>query len=411
MRMITKTVLSSFLLLCLITGCKQGTEENLFRVLVSNGSDLEFTDHLFGTNITDLRVPDSLLKTMNLVSDEAHPFQLLDDDRDGVPDKLLFLADLDAREGKSILALPGAETSTFPQRTQAEISVKTGGHWEGREYKGGTFQNLDYLRVPDEHTDHSYYIRYEGPGWESDRVGYRFYLDWRNAIDIFGKKTEKMVLQDVGQDGFDSYHEPGDWGMDILKVGESLGIGSLAIWHDGRANRVAETDSITCEIIASGPIYSEIETNYYGWQAGTLKTDLISRLSITAGSRMTKHEVWTSRELDNLCTGIVIDAVASFLYSENAEGWSYMASYGPQSLAGDNLGMAVLYRSEDLIELTEDAYSKVVVLKPSGNVLTYYFLAAWEKEPDGIRTQEEFLRYLNETISRLNNPPEVKLML
>jgi hypothetical protein len=80
-------------------------------------------------------------------------------------------------------------TKKYQKRTQAEISVKTGGHFENRKYIGGDFENVNYLRVPDEHTDHSYYIRYEGPGWESDLVGYRFYLDWRNATDVFGKKT------------------------------------------------------------------------------------------------------------------------------------------------------------------------------------------------------------------------------
>lgn len=37
--------------------------------------------------------------------------------------------------------------------------------------------------------DHAYYIKYERPGLESDKVGYRFYFDQRNAIDVFGKKT------------------------------------------------------------------------------------------------------------------------------------------------------------------------------------------------------------------------------
>src|SRR5690606_41170855 len=64
-------------------------------------------------------------------------------------------------------------------------------------------------------------IRYDGPGIESDKVAYRIYLDERNGFDIFGKKTPDLVLQDVGLDGFESYHHPAPWGMDILKVGAS----------------------------------------------------------------------------------------------------------------------------------------------------------------------------------------------
>ncbi len=98
------------------------------------------------------------------------------------------------------------------------------------EYQGGEFKPVGKLLVDEKHTDHSFDIQFEGPGWESDKIGYRIYLDWRNAIDIFGKKTDAMVLHNVGLDGFDSYHEMQDWGVDILKVGSALGIGTLAFW-------------------------------------------------------------------------------------------------------------------------------------------------------------------------------------
>jgi hypothetical protein len=390
-----------------------GTDDHLFQVLVSNESDLALTDQLVELDLASLEksIPDSVLENMVLSSAQTHPWQLSDTDGDGKPDRVLILTDLAAGEKKKISAGSGESPGTFPQRTQAEISVKVGGEWEDRVYIGGNFKNINFLRLPSEHTDHSFYIRYEGPGWESDRVGYRFYLDWRNAIDIFGKQTGEMVLQDVGQDGFDSYHEPADWGMDVLKVGGSLGIGSLGIWSDGRANRVAVTDSITCRIAASGPVYSEIETNYFGWQAGTVKTDLKSLLSISAGSRLTRHEVMTSAEVDNLCTGIVIDINARFIVPDSQlTGWSYIATYGKQSLAGDNLGMAVFYRTDELIEITEDAFSKVVVLRPSDKKLTYYFMAAWEKELNGIVNEEEFIRNLEETVEMLDNAPLLSLI-
>ena len=136
---------------------------------------------------------------------------------------------------------------------------------------------------PPEHTDHSFYIRYEGPGWESEKVGYRFYLDWRNATDIFGKTTHDLALHKVGLDGFDSYHEMADWGMDILKVGESLGIGSLGCWSKGKAIRMAQTSNVSCSIPVNGPILSMVRTNYSEWATPYAKTDVISEISIAAG--------------------------------------------------------------------------------------------------------------------------------
>jgi len=329
-------------------------------------------------------------------------------DGDGAPDRIVFVSDFKPKQKKAFLvryASEGIRTRNYPKRTQAELSRKTGGRFKNRKYIGGAFENVQSLRVPPEHTDHSFFIRYEGPGWESDRAGYRFYLDWRNAIDFFGKRTFGMVLQNVGQDGFDSYHALSDWGMDVLKVGESLGIGTIGTWLDGRAERVARTDSVFCRIAANGPVLSRVHTEYSGWKAGSMKTDLVSDLSITAGSRMTRHDVRVKGGAANLCTGIVRMDSTQVLKREAANGeWTYLATWGKQSLNNDLLGLAVLYRAGDLIETAEDAFSHVVVLKPADGKLTYYFLAAWELEPAGFRSAEAFSVYLDAMAAGLNAP-------
>jgi len=334
--------------------------------------------------------------------------QTNDGDSDGNADQIVCVADFAANETKTLTvryAKLGELSREYPKRTQAELSHKVGGKFVNRKYEGGAFQNVQALRVPSEHTDYSFFIRYEGPGWESDKVGYRFYLDWRNATDIFGKKTPSMVLQNVGQDGFDSYHALADWGMDVLKVGESLGIGSLAMWHEGKAQRVAQTDSVTCAIVANGAVQSKIQTKYFGWKVSDGVYDVISNLSITARSRLTKHFVEISGTPENLCTGIVkLDSAVLRASPETSAGWTYLATFGKQSLVPDKLGMAVLYRKSDLIKVTEDQHSRVIVLKPVDGQLTYYFLGAWEQEPNGIKTAEEFAAYLDQTVAELDSP-------
>lgn len=303
----------------------------------------------------------------------------------------------------------GEAVRSYPKRTQAELSHKVGGHFEDRKYIGGEFQNVDSLRVPDEHTDHSYYIRYEGPGWESDKVGYRFYLDWRNGVDVFGKTTSDMVLQQVGLDGFDSYHEMQPWGMDILKVGKALGVGSLALFHGGKAIRVDETDSIISRITENGPVYSSITTDYYGWEVADQKLDVRSIIGIHAGSRLTHQQVQVDGAPDNLATGLTKDPNAALHTSKgNNEQWGYIATYGVQSLNKDKVGLAVLFRPQDLLEFTEDEHSHVVKLKPANGQLKYYFLAAWELEQEGIKNEQQFMDYLNKTAAELAQPVQVK---
>jgi hypothetical protein len=347
-----------------------------------------------------------------LADKKPYPFQVNDMNKDCIPDNISFVCSFKKGEKKEFALIKNSSDKlpVFKKKTQAELSIKTGGEWKDRKYSGGEFKNIRFLKVPPEHTDHSYFIRYEGPGWESDKAGYRFYLDWRNAVDFFGKKVNTMVLQDVGQDGFDSYHEPAEWGMDVLKVGESLGIGTIAMWQNNKANRVAVTDSVTCEIILNGMVKSMIETKYYGWQVGDTKTDLVSQLSIAAGSHITKHQLFLNNEVDSLCTGIRKDMKAELIRDESGQGeWSFLATWGRQSLADDNLGMAIFFNKSQLEMITSDHLSHVAVLKSSDKQLTYYFLAVWEQEPENTGTREEFLSVVRSELFKLNNPLSVTI--
>lgn len=316
-----------------------------------------------------------------------------------------------ATKSLSIEAVAKDSATIFPKRTQAELSIKEGGEWKGREYMGGSFKNVNELRVPDEHTDHSWYIRYEGPGWESDLVGYRFYLDWRNATDVFGKITHDMALQNAGQDGFDSYHEMQDWGMDVLKVGKSLGIGSPAYFTEGKAVRIDSTDSVYSKVLENGAIYSSIKTDYHGWEVANTKLDVTSYYSIHAGSRITHHHMEYSGEAENLATGIgKSDSAKVYTNKGSANEFGYIATYGNQSLNNDKLGLAVLFSAGQVIEITTDEYSDVVSLKPENNALDYYFLAAWELEKEGITNEEDFLNYVKQTAKELASPLKANII-
>ncbi len=307
----------------------------------------------------------------------------------------------ETKEQETVAEAPAAEP--VPSKTYAELSHYTGGSWNDRVYEGGErFVNVDFLRVPDEVTDHSYYIRYEGPGWESNLVGYRLYLDWRNATDIFGKLTTDMVLDEVGQDGYDSYHEPSEWGMDILKVGSSLGIGSVGRLVNDEVMHFEQVDSTTAEVNNAAD-QSSVTVNYYGWKTGDVSMDLTSEYSIKPDSRATKHRLTPSMEVEGLSTGIVRHDSTEFLSgtSENGE-WAYIATYGVQTLVPDKLGMAIFYKTSEAAETMEGEFDHLVVFRPMSEPFYFYFLGAWEQEPGGIKDLEGFQAYLSEQLQLLN---------
>ncbi|HCE59131.1 MAG TPA: DUF4861 domain-containing protein [Prolixibacteraceae bacterium] len=294
---------------------------------------------------------------------------------------------------------------TAQQKTQAYLGLKSGGKWvwvtkesgkQQYEYQGGEFKPVESLKLDPKHTDHSFDIQFEGPGWESDKIGYRLYLDWRNATDIFGKKTTETVLHTVGLDGFDSYHEIQPWGVDVLKVGSALGIGSIAFWDGEKAIRVEKTDSTFCTV-KSGKKASQVNANYSGWEIGGIKTNLNTTLEIETGSYLTKYALELSEELPNIATGIVkLPNTELQLFTDIKPGWSCLVTFGKQTLQNDRLGMCIFFKTSQLLQKTEDKYSHVVVLKPENKKLTYYFGAAWEQDASMVKSMDDFKKLLKE---------------
>lgn len=294
------------------------------------------------------------------------------------------------------------------QKTYAEISIAQGGKWvDGprghAEYSDGiSFKNVDELQVPPQHTDHTWFVRYEGPGWENSQVGYRIYLDWRNAIDIFGKKVDSIVLPYVGQDGFDSYHEPTAWGQDILKAGKSMGIGGY-----GRivADTIVHFQKVknTFAKMENTESSSSVNIFYEGWESGNEIIDLKSKLTIYPEDRYTKAELTSSKEVIGICTGIVNHSV-NFHKKEGSK-WAYIATYGVQTLATppDNLGMALFYNLNEVTEQKMGAHDHLVIFKPTTKTLTYYFLGAWEQEKNGLKNETDFLADLNKKLELLDS--------
>jgi Domain of unknown function (DUF4861) len=331
-----------------------------------------------------------------------------------VGDRIVLVLSLGPREKKRLTVEGSGPRSAAAKRTQADLAVKVEYVLDNGTYSGGRFQRVQSARTPPGHRAHDAYFKYEGPGWESELVGYRLYLDERNRCDIFGKREKGLFLHGVGvndlvSDGKESYQYRQDWGQDIFKVGGSLGIGSFALWRNGHPVPVEVIDSALCRITQDGPLLSEITLEYRGWKVAGISRDLEARLSIAAGSRLT-HVFLTSRGAPaDFCTGLAKHDGCVLMTSPPAarSGWGYAALYGQQALTGDNLGTALFYRLADCVRQTEDSLSQIVVLRPRNGIVQYYFAAAWEQEPGGIRDAAAFQAYLDDTVRDLRMPVRV----
>ena len=327
-------------------------------------------------------------------------------DRNSQKKIILILLDLRPNEIKELTFSKNVQDKNIQKRTQAYLGKKNNYNLKEGFYTGGYFKDTTAVKVPVDHLVHDALFQFEGPGWESERVGYRLYLDERNRVDIFGKKKPDLIIDQIGKkdlisDGKESYQTMQDWGQDIFKVGNSLGIGSVGTYNDSVVT-VTKTDSIYCEVINNNLI-SRIKTAHYGWKFNNKNLNVFSEYSIQADNRLTKVNIFLDKEIENLCTGLAKHENTEFFISDNNE-WGYIALWGKQTLVNDNLGIAVFYKKNNLIEVKEDNLSYIVILKPNNNQLTYYFCAAWEQEQDGIKDKDEFITYLNNELTRLSNP-------
>ena len=207
----------------------------------------------------------------------------------------------------------------------------------------------------------------------------------------------------VGQDNYEDYHHDSPWGQDILKAGKSLGLGGYGRYVQDSVAHFRNVEK-TLASVENSENSSAVTLDYKGWKTGDTTIDLEAKFSIYPSDRFSKITLSPSQEIEGLCTGIVKfdDVPLIEKKSENGE-WGYIATYGTQTLVSDEdqLGMAIFYKTSEVEKTQEGPYDHLVIFKPTTQKVTYYILAAWEQEKNGITTKEGFLKDLDTKLDSL----------
>ena len=137
-----------------IASCTDNSNDDITFV-IKNSSTVNRTAATFSTSVNDIfeDSKDIDWSTIGFNAEEQLPFQLIDNDADGTPEVVLISTDLKAGESKEITVTFSEENEnvTFEKRTQAEISHKVGGKWEGQKYIDGQFENVTSCTAPEQH--------------------------------------------------------------------------------------------------------------------------------------------------------------------------------------------------------------------------------------------------------------------
>ena len=320
------------------------------------------------------------------------------------PDTFLFQADLAPGESRIYYILDASALAAVPQPI-----LKT------------------YARQIDE--------RYLDMAWESDRIAHRVYHrdliqaegTVSSGVDVWVKSTRALVINKWYKKG--DYHNDHGEGLDDYRVGRSRGCGGLGIWEDH--TYYVSSNYNSARIIATGPIRSEFELIYDTWEAGKHKSSETRRITIDAGSNMTRAEsVFAADRYPRFDIGIGIaqrpgDGVIA---KNQEEGW--MSYWQPADRDRGNIGCAIVmpgrieaFATEsatlpkptqaDLTTPSDEGLPPVANLlaisaAQAGKPFLYYFGAGWSKSGD-FPEETDWENYVRQFVARLRAPLKVTL--
>lgn len=350
--------------------------------------------------------------------------QLDDLDGDGIWDEAVFLYSFTPNE-KAVFTV---QVSDRPATIKARVMAHVRHQYKLADESFGPSVLVDTMPYNNKATDFSKqklppYLT-EGPAWENDKVGFRKYFDTRNTNDIWGKTTSRMVLDEVGVDPSKIYHNfDSSWGMDILKVGKSLGAGALAlqIRRPGGKDSIARFGTnVLKEIyqqVADGPVRAIFRIKYVGWQIGQLAPiNVVEEISIWGGQYFFENKVTVKNtpahmrlitgipDFYKADSGIIVEKKAKAIYN-----------FGQQSENKDALGLAVATaakkavfgRTPDAGQEVLNTYTASIPVKALLPI-TYRFYSAWQQSDERFTSKASFEKYLKEEVRELGSPVAVR---
>ncbi|MGY5355687.1 DUF4861 domain-containing protein [Wenyingzhuangia sp. IMCC45467] len=426
MKKSVKVISSIALTTLLFVSCKTANQTN---IVLSNTSNFDLKDKPISIERNSLSVDINNAKKHPLVTinTDTIPSQLIDVDDNGVWDELFFVTDFSSQEVKTVLLSWVDEVPNYKIRTSARFGKRMA---KDSVVKPALQEVLMANELPKSLGYQQYQT--DGPSWENDKVGFRHYLDGRNAKDLFGKKTTKMSPENVGINDKgaveDNYHVMEFWGRDILSVGNSVGLGGYALIQEDNLLRLGVTvnDSVnnvertTFKIQTEGPVTSVLTYDYQNWKPSLHQYSVHEKTTIWPGMYGYKNTVSVTglQGDEHLAVGLVNinnnkplhvlkendDFVVLYTHDKqtyNKEWWLGMAIILPKKLyigyidAPDTGNLSKTYLAKLKIE--------------NNKPVSYYAVAGWEISDERFKDEAFFKSYVIDLTNQLSAKINVEI--
>jgi hypothetical protein len=305
--------------------------------------------------------------------------QAVDEDGDGIIDRIVFQADFAAGERKLFRLLPGRRE---PYRRE-----------DFRVY--GRFVRE----------------RFDDFAWENDRIAHRMYgpalETWEkeplasSTVDVWTKRTRRLVVNDWYM--VDDYHRDHGEGADLYSAGKSRGCGGTGVWAGGKL--FASRNFRNSRVLAQGPIRLVFELTYPPWEAGGVTVSETKRVTLDAGSNLNRLESFykASGGAPVAWAAGIRKVREAVVRDERPAGW--IRTWEPMGEGSGQLGCAVLADPASIASVVHADGNVLLVAKPGAPAVTWSGFG-WDRSGD-FGSVEEWDRYVDLSARRLRSPIDV----
>lgn len=266
--------------------------------------------------------------------------------------------------------------------------------------------------------------RIDDYAWENNKVAFRTYGPvaqkmtedkvkggtLTSGIDAWLKRVEYPVLNkwyEKYTTGTGTYHKDTGEGLDNFHVGDSRGIGGVALKID--SVYYYSKNFISWKTITTGPLRTSFTLTYADWDAKGNKIKEVKHISLDYGSFLSKFEIEFSGT-NTISTGITLHNNDGKTESNLKAGW---IDYW-QPIDDSELGTGIVFPKNTMISAekymnsNKDLCNLYAALKVVNNKVTYYTGFGWKKQGE-FTTKEAWENYLSNYATKINNPLVVKI--
>ncbi|UWY27481.1 DUF4861 domain-containing protein [Flavobacterium sp. TR2] len=260
--------------------------------------------------------------------------------------------------------------------------------------------------------------------WENNKVAFRTYGPvaqkmvedkipggtLTSGIDAWLKRVDYPIINkwyEKATNGTGTYHKDTGEGLDNFHVGDSRGVGGIAVNVDGKY--YFSKNFISWKTITTGPIRTSFILTYADWDAKGNKITESKLISLDYGSQLSRFEI-NITGTKQIAAGLTLHDKKGAIGTNLKEGW---LSYW-EPIDDSEIGIGLVAPKNTLLSFDNHVTDEKDLSNLYGNIsvknnkAVYYVGFGWKKGSP-FQTKQEWEKYLSSFAEKINNPLIVKV--